>query len=558
MDRNEQPRQSENTGPTESRRSYLQKLGAAGLVTGLAGASVASAESAGASTDPSAPGGVTVTDADASLVENVSQLELGSGLSGIERGDSVRIDAAQSNVATHANPEIVHVQEDLGVQPEQDDVWGAIYDHYSSFVPAQRCHKYVIPCGTWYVETDSLPLDGHEYFGVVGDPHAVLRVNDQNVNLLMRVGNASSSPPHAHRTEMKNLQIDIRGDHDAGIGRWYTQRYGHIENIEIRGRRARRDPNYGGDRHTLMVCAIRPEASNAIKNVRFPQGDKRFPGESGVGHAIPFSAEPPHVGTNIWERCHVTGFKDNGFYLSNNDGCNLIVSCVARNNSGANIRLGSNDVVLNSMVMMDRAPNHPWTGLWLENGDGQMVKGLRIYNSIQKNTEIVRCTQNGPATLSNMHINDTGSGNRTIRVSTDGTGNTIFEKCSITDRTNPSTSDYGIYVRSSRVTFEDCQFDFESQSNADRHGIIVHTPSDPANQLTISDCEIEADGAVLRFAQNGWDHNVDKTIFRGDVLSDSGTTLSNVFWTGNRHYGTTSFSGSRSNWRGGSNWGFNV
>ncbi|WP_255168033.1 right-handed parallel beta-helix repeat-containing protein [Natrononativus amylolyticus] len=555
MSSNENSGQS-NGDRTESRRAYLHRLGAVGLLAGVAGVSATGR----ASGTPGVTGarGVSVTDAGRTLVEDVSRLELGEGLAGIENGDSVQLQATQAAVESNSSPSVVNVQSDLGVEPESDDVWGAIYEHYSSFQPTQRCHKYVIPCGTWHVETDSIHLDAHEYFGVVGDPYAVLRVTDPDVDLLTFVGSSDDSLPHAQRTEMKDLRVDIRGDVDAGIGRWYTYGYGHVENVEIRGRRDRRNPEYGGDRHTLKLSAIRPEATNVARNVRFNHGDTAYSEAAGPGHAIPFSAEPPHVGTNIWERCQATGFLDNGFYVSTSTGRNLIVSCLARNNAGANIRLGPDDVVLNSRIVMDAQPEQPWTGLWLQNGGGQSVMGLRCESTIQKSTEILRCTQDGPATISDLHIEDGGNGGRAIRIQTSGDGRTVFENCSIVDRTTPTAADYAVYVRSSRVTFRDCRFDVASQTGVDRNAIIVHSPSAPVDQLTIDDCEISADDVSLRFARNGADHNVTGTILRSRVTSDSGTTLSRVLWTGNRHYSPVALNGSQDDWQGDFNWGVDL
>ncbi len=544
------------------RRSYLRVLGA------LGGAGLVSAYATGdrsgvvaAQQDERAdPRRLTVADSGTTVADGASHLDFADGLSAVESDAGVRIDA-DGDSAT--NPHVVDVRADLGVEPERDDVWGAIYDHYSSFDdPTDRCHEYVIPSGTWYVETDDIELFAHEYFGVVGEPFAVLEVTDQDVDRMMTVGTIDESLPHAQRTVMKNLRVDIRGEYDTGIGRWHTYGYGHVENVELRGRRDRLNPEYGGDRHTLKVDGIRPEATNAIRNVRFTHGDTNYESrDTGVGHAIPFAAEIYHTGTNIWEQCQVSGFLDNGIYVSNNSGRNLVVGCRAHNNAGANVRIGPNDAVLNTKIVMDEHPGQPWAGLWLDgeiSGAGQVVDGLYCINHVRKNTEIVRCTQAGPAHLSNVHVTDDGGDGRAIRVSDDAATRTTFENCTITDRSSPTVSDYAVYVRSSNVVFRDCSFDHASQSEASRNGIFVDARGDAVDRLVLDNCEVDADVASLRFSDDGADHTVDRSIFRALVTSDDDTTLSNVLWTGNRHYGETNFAGARSDWKGDFNWGFEV
>ncbi|WP_247001362.1 right-handed parallel beta-helix repeat-containing protein [Halosolutus gelatinilyticus] len=558
------PSAAQSSTGTVSRRTYTRLLGALGV-----GGSLTAAQSMRSNGDDIAAAaqnrrperrGITVSDSGSTVDDDVTHLDFGGALTAVgsddsgDEADSVRIQAADDS----SNANIVNVRDDLGVEPQQGDVWGAIYDHYQSFSPTNRNHRYVLPAGTWHVETDNIHLNAHEYFGLVGEPFATLKVTSQDVDRMMTVGRIDDSLPHAQRTVMKDLQVDIRGEYDAGICRWYTYSYGLIENVSMRGRRDRLNPTYGGDRHTIMVDGRQTTTTNIIRGCHLNNGDTSYNQDTHVGHAIPFSSEIYNLGTNIWEACQVTGYIDNGFYVSNNSGRNIITGCHARNCAGAGIRIGANDYVRNCRITMTEQPGYPWSGLWLENGGGQIVDGLTVHNSIEKNTEIVRLTQDGPARLVGVHITDDGGNGRAIRVADNDRTRTVFHSCSITDRTSPTVSDYAVYVRSSNVVFKDCEYDLESQSEQDRHGFFVSRQGTNVDRLVLNGTDIDADGASLRFAESGRAHNVESTVFDGLVLSDSDTTLEEALWVGNRHEGDTAFRGERINWKGDFNFGFTV
>ncbi|SEV83713.1 right-handed parallel beta-helix repeat-containing protein [Natrinema salifodinae] len=531
----------------------MSRLGALGLGAAITGAAASSSQGVDVAAAQSEDGrGIAVSDSGTTVDDDVTQLDFGGELSVADAGgDTV-------SIQSDTNPNVVNVRDDLGVEPEADDLWGAIEDHYTSFAPTNRNHCYEIPAGTWYVETDNVHFDAHEFLGIVGDPFATLKVTDQGVDRLMTVGTIDDSLPHAQRTVMRDLQVDIRGDYDAGICRWYTYKYGRIENISMRGRRDRRNPDFGGDRHTIMVDGRQPTTTNIISGCHLNNGDTHYDRDTQVGHAIPFSSEPYNRGTNIWEGCQVTGYIDNGLYVSTNAGRNIITGCHVRNCAGAGIRIGANDYVQNCRVTMTEHPGYPWSGLWVENGGGQIVDGLTIHNTVEKNTEIVRLTNDGPARISGVHITDEGGDGRAIRVADNDETRTVFEGCTITDRTSPSVSDYAVYVRSSNVVFKDCEYDLKSQTDQDRHGFFVSRGGTDVDRLVLHNSHIDADGASLRFSESGRDHNIENAVFDGIVMSDPDTTLEDVLWVGNRHRGNTYFRGDRPGWQGDFNFGFDL
>ncbi|MFC4542362.1 right-handed parallel beta-helix repeat-containing protein [Halosolutus amylolyticus] len=561
-DRQHDRSEAANRGLT--RRSYVRLAGTLGVGSGITASQATGSD--GADVAGAAPGedasrqGLTVTDSGAAVSEGVTHLDFAGSLSPVSPDDGggetrrVRIQPQDDS----SSPAIVNVRDDLGVEPQGDDVWGAIVDHYQSFSPTERNHRYVIPPGEWHVETDNVHFDAHEYLGIVGDPFATLRVTDQDVDRLMTVGRIDDSLPHAQRTVMKDLQVDIRGEYDAGIGRWYTYTFGLIENVSMRGRRDRRNPDFGGDRHTIMVDGRQFTTTNIIRGCHLNNGDTHYDRDTHVGHAIPFSSEIYNRGTNFWEGCQVTGYVDNGFYVSNNAGRNIIRGCHARDCAGAAIRIGANDYVQNCRITMTEQPGYPWSGLWLENGGGQVVDGVTIRNTVEKNTEIIRLTQDGPARLSGVHITDEGGNGRAIRVADNDDARTVFEGCTITDRTSPSVSDYAVYVRSSNVVFTDCEYDLDSQTDQDRHGFFVSRRGTDVDRLVLHNSDIDADDASLRFGESGRAHNIENAVFDGLVMSDPGTALADVLWVGNRHQGDTVFRGERSNWKGDFNFGFTL
>ncbi|QLG48147.1 right-handed parallel beta-helix repeat-containing protein [Natrinema halophilum] len=543
--------QSTSAGDT-TRRSYVRLLGSLGIGGALAGVAGTTASGAATAQTGMAANGISVSDSGTMIDATVAHLDFDNSLSATEAGDDiVRIDA-------DTNPNIVDVREDLGIEPEQDDLLAAIEDHYSSFKPTERNHRYEVPPGTWYVETDNIHLEAHEYFELVGCPFATLKVTDQDVDRLMTVGTLDASLPHAQRTIMCDLQVDIRGDYDAGIARWYTYKYGHMENVSMRGRRDKYNSAYGGDRHTILVDGVRSFTTNIIRGCNLNNGDTKYDRSTHVGHAIPFSSDTYNHGTNYWEGCQVSDYIDNGIYVSGDDGQNIVTGCHVQNCAGAGIRIGPNDHVRNCQITMTDHPGYPWSGLWLENGGGQLVSQVLVNNQIRKNTEIIRLTQDGPARLTDVHINDGGTDGRAIRVDDNDAAPTIFEGCTITDRSEPTISDYAVYVQSSNVTFSNCDFHIASQSPMDRHGVFVTNGDDAIDRLSLDSCTIDTDGASLRFDESGESHNVTCSRFGGLVMSDSDTTLSRVLWVGNRHGGDTRFRGQRRQWEGDFNFGFDV
>lgn len=538
-----------------SRRSYLGSVSGLVATVGLAGAtSDHSLESPEASAVSRPWQGISVSDSGESVSGDLAHLDIGSSLAATRVGDhQVRIDLDTDE----PYPDIIDVHTDLGVEPEEDDLWKAIYDHYQSFSPTDRNHMYVVPRGTWLVETDDIHLEAHELFGLRGNPWATLRVNDQDVDRMMTVGTIDDSLPHAQRTVLQDLEIDIRGDMDTGIGRWYTHRFGLIERVIMRGSRNRLHDDYGGDRHTIMVDGVKPTTTNLIRGCHLNNWDVSHDAPQ-VGHAIAYSSEPNHEGLNIWEGCQVTGYTDNGFYMSTSSGRNLIQGCTAVNCAGAAIRIGENDVVRNCHIYMREAPAHPWSGIWLENGGGQVVEKVYIENRIAKPTEIIRCTHDGHARFTDVHVEDAGTDGRVIRVNDDDETKTIFNSCTFHGRTTPERSDYAVYVQSSNVRFQDCSFDFASETESDRHAIFVTGRGSDVDRFSLDHCIIDADGATLRFGDDGKRHRVEQSEFGALVMSDADVTLEEVLWIGNHHDGRTIFHGDRINWQGDFNWGFDV
>ncbi|MFC4438404.1 MULTISPECIES: hypothetical protein [Natrialbaceae] len=548
---------SENESPDESnerdvsRRSYMQLLGAVGLGTGVQATMSGNDVAAAAPDGEGAAHGITVSDSGTDVSDGITRLDFEGSLSpAVQDGDTNSV-----QVQSATNPNVVNVRVDLGVRPRQDDLWAAIRRHYNSFSPANRNHLYVVPAETWFVRSNNLDLPSHRFFGLVGEPTATLRVNDQNVDRMMTVGRINTSAGQAQRTVMRDLRIDITGDYDSGIGRWYTHGCGRIENIRLVGQR-NRGAAYGGDLHTIMIDGRTPETTNIIRNVHLNDGDT-YHGREGP-YALAFSSEVNNVGVNIWEGCQVSGFKTSAFYASSNSGRNIYQGCHARNCGGGCFRLGADDYMYNCRITMDEHPGRAWSGLWLQLGSGQVVNGLRVHNEVEKDTEIVRLTQDGSARISNMHIVDEGTDGRAIRVSDDDNSRTVFEGCSLIDRSSPTISDYPIYVRSSNVTFKDCEYDIDPQSNVDRHGIFVSRQGTNVDRLSLDHCEIDTDGASLRFGESGREHNITNSFFEGIVMSDSRTTLQNVLWVGNRHRAQTIFNGQRTNWQGDFNFGYSV
>ncbi|WP_158057345.1 hypothetical protein [Halorussus halophilus] len=269
---------------------------------------------------------------------------------------------------------VVDVSADLGVSPGSGTDVAAEID---SFVGNDSSANYLFtfPNGT-YTWNTTLNKTDFEALGFVGKPHATLNVTDPDMNLLFQLGGEYTPP---ERLVVKNFTVDITDDGDttidAGTIESVIGEYTLVENVTVSGSRSKyQDRNGDGsvDHDTNQRFSFKVQMANEtgvcfMRNVKQPDGGTKWSSKDEVGHAIPFSSDPKHHGTKIYDQCYVEGFIDNGFYVMNSPGRNVLHGCTAKNNGGANVRLGVNDVCHDSEIVIDNANSVGYgsTGLWL-------------------------------------------------------------------------------------------------------------------------------------------------------------------------------------------------
>lgn len=164
------------------------------------------------------------------------------------------------------------------------------------------------------------------------------------------------------------------------------------EDIELRGQRHYRQ-DYDGDgqveappnsrRMTFLIEMTTYDGTSYLHNCRFPDGgtDEAWRDYvNTVGHAIGPNADPSHIGTNVWHECHAEGFMDNGFYVNNSPGPNILWGCTARNCGAGNFRLGDEDYVVGGSSEITSLPNERLGQcLGLTGGANIQVYGLELY-----------------------------------------------------------------------------------------------------------------------------------------------------------------------------------
>ncbi|NKE37018.1 hypothetical protein GWG54_14550 [Natronococcus sp. JC468] len=182
-----------------------------------------------------------------------------------------------------------------------------------------------------------------------------------------------------------------------------------------------------------MINTRDPSALSLIRNLGLPDGEVADSSQPSVGHSIGCSADPPHQGINIWDRCYVEDYVDNGIYVRNSDGENVVEHSITVNCGNGNIRLGAADQARDCKILLDRGSDrtYPGAGLWFNGGkaiaerieidgsdaqndivrinsdaDGGHIKGLDLFCGPDVQAPAIRCTETSTTTNLGLLIED--------------------------------------------------------------------------------------------------------------------------------------------------------
>ncbi|AHG02366.1 hypothetical protein HALLA_20905 (plasmid) [Halostagnicola larsenii XH-48] len=172
--------------------------------------------------------------------------------------------------------------------------------------------------------------------GLIGDP------DDPPTVYLTMTGTCWEMSPD--ELVLEGITFDISETSDVSLLRSYgiSDRL-HVRDITLRGERERVATG-GGNRHNFLA-QMGPEGKGLIERLSLPDGCIEDLNSSG-DYAIPAGADPSHEGKNVWKDCYVEGFHDNGYYVRNSPGHNLLWNCEALNNARTNMRIGENDSIV--------------------------------------------------------------------------------------------------------------------------------------------------------------------------------------------------------------------
>ncbi|MFU8868905.1 hypothetical protein [Natronococcus sp.] len=250
-------------------------------------------------------------------------------------------------------------------------------------------HEFVLPPGSYAWNTEFVLFDPVEYLELRGEPRATLQIRDHDVDTVFELGSwADDDPPQHVVLQSVDIDIDDESERDAGLVSAHVGRC-YIDNVELVGQRWRHGP-YGGNRYTSLINTRDGATLSMVRNLSLPDGEVADASEPSVGHSIGLSADPPHEGITVWHQCYVEDYIDNGFYVSNSPGENLVVHGTAVNCGNGTLRIGATDEARDCKVLLDAASDqlYPGAGLWF-NGGEPLAERIEIDGSDAQN-DLVR------------------------------------------------------------------------------------------------------------------------------------------------------------------------
>lgn len=272
---------------------------------------------------------------------------------------------AESDVRRPAGTDVIDVVESDAID-HQGDLGAEIMDYVGDSTDPV---EFVLPNGDYTTHSEIAFSQPIEYFEIRGEPHATLKVRSNSVGMMFTFGSWGDSDP-PENVVIRNLSVDI-SDQKARDAGFLSAHWGRalVDTVELVGARDRHGPN-GGDRYTFMVNTMDSGAETIVRNASLPDAEHLGDYGHSVGYSIAFNSEPTNRGTNVWDRCYVGDFIDNGFYVANSGGKNLVIGSGASNTGNGNLRLGDGDEARRCHVYLDDSgyKSYPGAGLWL-NGD---------------------------------------------------------------------------------------------------------------------------------------------------------------------------------------------
>ena len=295
------------------------------------------------------------------------------------------------------------------VRQEYDTVDASDYDgrsgDLSELIEDASAQDAIVDLGSGTYEMESTVTGSGNVVGVVGDGPAAATIyyRGTQLDLLFEL----SIPTGV----LEGVTFDISETTDGGndtdvgllVGKFSDEFW--AEDVVLRGARHYWQDLNGdgtldrvGDLYTFRVDMTASDAEGLINRCSFPDGgtphlqrvadeNEHEDGESWdiqdahTSHAIGPNADPDHVGLNVWKDVYASGFVNNGFYVSNSPGRNVLWNCYAGENGAGNVRISTDDYVVGGTSRIEDLPDDPdlegrAQSLVHDKGDNVKVVGL--------------------------------------------------------------------------------------------------------------------------------------------------------------------------------------
>lgn len=366
--------------------------------------------------------------------------------------------------------------------------------------------KIVFPPGEYVLESEiSLDATDGDLLYLAGEPEATIVPNDSTVGHVFVIGTTSQGFQDV-RLENLTLLNEGTSSSNATWGRAYISGTFITENLRIEGQVNRID--YENDRYALLSNMVTEDAVGIHRGLHFGDGEIHDTSSTNVGQTIGFAAEEYHVGTNILIGCHLNEWADNGYYVKDGTGANVLQGCTAQNCGGANFRIGINDIAIGCESVWDGDPDTLKNGVCFDSdeADGTSVIDLRVI----KNTGVNDCVRIRSSSNS-VTFRDAYIENNTDQwsISARGTGTelAVFDNCTVIDSGTTNVRSAAVEVRRPEVHFHNSTVK-TTDGTTSRSGIEVNDGS-----CVIHNC-------YLDIADPGYGVEIDAV----DRVTVSGTT----------------------------------
>lgn len=294
------------------------------------------------------------------------------------------------------------------------------------------------------------PDQPHRELAIEGNG-ALIVVADESVGSVGWFGRKRGGAFSTLSLQNLTLVVDPEQGYDAGWGRFWIDDRVQNANLSIEGRRDYNGSDAPGDKFAYFCCMTTPSGLGVHRHIDLGDGDTPA-GGSQFDHAIGVGVEPDHEGTNLWVGCYLENWWDNGYYVKDGTGRNILLGCEVRNCGGANIRLGTSDVAIACRSVWDLGTkeSHDYAPADCKNGtcldadaaDATAVVGMRVIKKSGENDAVRLRTLAESATYQNLYVENYTS-QWALRVTAGSEGGTTNPETGILEIQNGHIFDMG-------------------------------------------------------------------------------------------------------------------